>query len=197
MLKGLNKILKDDNLQSSVKQSMWEEDDFIFQDNYEKIEYKVEKISGALSFLDEIRTLRTLTDKVENYVDDILKFNVIIFPEVLNVIEKLKQEVQNLEMKIEEKFGPIVEQKRDYDVKLGNIRFEYELQNYDPTDAYYEFKDRYPEFQDFQKKYLVVERELNTLVNKLEKYRGHNLRFQEYVIIIHDNLDKYNMLNKI
>ena len=78
--------------------------------------YRIGKISGALRFLDNLKQLAEICTDINPYIEELSIMNVSIYPELIEAIPPIKNDVLNLEQKLK------IEEKR---LKWLNNRFEF------------------------------------------------------------------------
>ncbi|MDE5608501.1 MAG: hypothetical protein K2I64_06175 [Muribaculaceae bacterium] len=63
--------------------------------------YKIEKISGALYFLDNLRKLKEIYSEISDVIERIIEMNRVILPDVEKAIPPIKEEINELNNKID------------------------------------------------------------------------------------------------
>ena len=82
------------------------------------IRFKGEKISGALEFLDKLKTLAPITDKVDFYIQRIMDCNFSIIPELEKAISSKKEYLETVLADIEKeqpKWDEIISKNDDFE----------------------------------------------------------------------------------
>ena len=92
--------------------------------NEMSIVFKAEKITGALSFLENFKTLTPYFPQVQNYIDGINDLNNRLRPEIESIMSKIQFDVDRItkELELEEKhLAELNEKIRPYNEKLNEI----------------------------------------------------------------------------
>lgn len=128
--------------------------------------YKMEKISGALHFLNNLKSLSTIIPKIEGYISRIIELNKTIYPEIIEAIPPIELEIKNLSRelnKIERKYNQ-KEQQLDYLKKrLENIKNKSFGSEKDTKQVEEEFKSNNPQYE-------ILTKEIDELWQEQNKY---------------------------
>ena len=93
MMDGLHHFCEDEHHITVIKN---ENQCYEISNRRDLLLFKGEKISGALKFIEHIKTLENLNIPTEHYIDEILNLNTRIYPELENELIALKQERDKL-----------------------------------------------------------------------------------------------------
>lgn len=179
MVNGLENILKEskfkflnqDQIQSKGTEELVPEVDI---KGFELIDFRTEKIIGALDFIDKIREYDSITPS-KKYEYKIIELNKKFIPNVYPALKNQKFELSEVEKKNEIfllTHNRLIEKEKIYE----NERFK--LRN----DFYLKYKDEYKEFQETLKNSKEIEKKY---LHKIKLHRENIKRLQEYI-------DKYN-----
>lgn len=62
--------------------------------------YKMEKITGALRFLDSLRKFEEFYDEISNSINSIIQMNVSLLPEIIKAMTLIKKDIEKLEKQL-------------------------------------------------------------------------------------------------
>lgn len=88
MVEGLRSIFNNHNSVIPVNESNGSKRELRTKEDI--VLYKGEKMSGALSFIDNIKTIETLNISMDSYIDSILELNRQMVPELQEVVDEYK-----------------------------------------------------------------------------------------------------------
>ena len=127
--------------------------------------YKMEKISGALHFLNNLKSISTIIPEVENTISRIIELNTSIYPEITGAIPPIEKEIKDLTREfnvIERQYKQKNKQLEYLKQTLGSIKKKAvgevnldELEN--------RFKENNPRYE-------ILTKETNELWQKQNKY---------------------------
>ena len=153
--------------------------------------FKIEKISGALHFIENLKSLKVLCSEVDSVIDEIIELNKSVAPEIHSILESIdvsiqpiQEEIDNLNKELDKK---ITEQER-----LEN-RLEYILsywkQRSDEAKKKREerFKRQYPRYE-------IVAKEISDLNDKifpLKKYVESRKKLRKRLTDCNDIMNSY------
>jgi hypothetical protein len=99
---------------------------------FELINFKGERISGALSFLEKIKELIVFSNKIPSLIDRILNCNLSIYHDINIEIKRLNQSIKELEIQID-KLQPIYTKLKteleDFKIKKSLLLNNFKLSN--------------------------------------------------------------------
>lgn len=128
--------------------------------------YKMEKISGALHFLNNLKSISTIIPEVESSISRIIELNKTIYPEIIEAIPPIELEIKNLSRelnKIKRKYNQ-KEQQLDYLKKrLENIKNKSFGSGKDTKQVEEKFKSNNPQFE-------ILTKEIDELWQEQNKY---------------------------
>ena len=149
--------------------------------------YKMEKISGALQFLNNLKTISTIIPEVESSISRIIELNKTIYPEVIEAIPPIELEIKNLSRelnKIERKYN-LKEQQLDYLKKrLENIKKKSFGSGKDTKQVEEEFESNNPQFKILTKEIYELCQEQNkylTLIHNREDVKKRLSSYKELI----------------
>lgn len=136
-----------------------------------EILFRMEKISGALAFLESIEQFTCISRYVRRAIVRIEDLNINIYPELIAVIEPLSDEVEKLfrkVQKIRKKKESLHEELKPYYEKIKKIRAKYK--DDDDKDSHEEsFRKRHKEIKQLEDEYNNTERKYE---NQKSLYNG-------------------------
>lgn len=122
--------------------------------------FRMEKISGALAFLESIEQFASISRYIRRAIVQIEDLNINIYPELLDVIEPLSEEVEKLYKKVQKlrnKKDSLHEELEPYYEKIKNIRAKYKKD--EDKDSHEEsFRKKHPKFVKLEEEYNVTRR---------------------------------------
>lgn len=126
--------------------------------------FKAEKITGALSFLEKLKTLTPHFPQVQNYIDGINNLNNKLRPEIEEMMEKIQSDIDRISREIESEEKYLIELKdkiSPYAEKLDEIlkgKNSEEIKELTQS-----FKDENPDFAELEEEKDKQERKISTL----------------------------------
>ena len=127
--------------------------------------YKMEKISGALHFLNNLKSISTIIPEVENTISRIIELNTSIYPEITGAIPPIEKEIKDLTREFN-----VIE--RQY--KQKNKQFEYLKQRLDSIKkkavGEVNLEELENRFKENNPRYEILTKETNELWQKQNKY---------------------------
>lgn len=186
LMSGLEEIfqMKEDEFEKRLEVKHIEEDDFRYigissarhanereRNNYKikKSEcamiYKMEKISGALHFLNNLKRISTIIPEVENAICRIIELNTLIYPDVTSAIPPIDKEIKDLtrEYKIIER------QYEQKDKQLKYLKQRLDSLKEKAADGV-NLKELEKKFKENNPRYEILLQETNELWQKQNKY---------------------------
>ena len=149
--------------------------------------YKMEKISGALHFLNNLKSISTIIPEIESSISRIIELNITIYPEIIEAIPPIELEIKHLSRelnKIERKYNQ-KEQQLDYLKKrLENIKNKSFSNGRDTNQVEEEFKSNNPQFEILTKEIDVLWQEQNkylTLIHNREEVKKRLSSYKELI----------------
>jgi len=161
------------------------------------LDFKGEKISGALHFMSKIKELTVFTDKINSFIERIKQCNLSIYPQLKEEIAELKSTIDDLNKQIETKrptLEKLTNQMVKYDkIKLDIVKFLNSQNNSDlninSDDVISELKRQYPEYEATSNEYEKAQKEFNALQKELAECTEIKEKFEGYVQIIKEQLN--------
>lgn len=174
MMNGLREILKDpaevlkfmrnttETVRLSVVRSFGSSDFAMYEvySNELTTIFKVEKISGALTFIESLKSLKDVCIEVDDVIKEIIAMNKIVAPEIPPVIESITNSILPLQIELEkfkkEKARLTSEEER-YEKRL-NRKLSFHKSFKEQDECTKKFKVENP-------RYVEVQKEINNLLN--------------------------------
>jgi chromosome segregation ATPase len=152
-----------------------------------QILFKVEKITGALDFLDSLNKVASIIDEIRPYINQLREMNYSLCPEITNAMSKIAKHIEQEECSIKslkktqsamiKKMAPYEEEieKLKKDSKKGK---NFDMSTYENTHVEY-------------RKAKSEKRELDSQINKHENTLGD---YQSFYRILENSVKKINGL---
>ena len=138
--------------------------------------FKAEKITGALSFLEKLKTLTPHFPQIQNYIDGINNLNYKLRPEIEKMMEKIQSDIDRItrDLELEEKcLNNLKEKIKPYTDRLDemlNGKNSDEKKNLEKL-----FKEENPEYAEFIEKIENQESKVNALrTDKIGRAKLYN-----------------------
>lgn len=128
--------------------------------------FRMEKISGALHFLKSLYKLSEIYEEVQKVIKRILELNKLIYPEVIDAIPPIEQEIKNLRKKlqsIEKEYNNKTKQLNRLEKRLERLWAKSEFSKRKEVETI--FKERNPQLE-------ILLKETHNLWLKINKYQG-------------------------
>ena len=128
--------------------------------------YKMEKISGALHFLNGLKSISTIIPGVEDAINRIVDLNNSIYPDIINAIPPISQEIDNLTheyQKIESLYKKKNIDLEPYENRLNDLKKRYVVKKF-------YFERILPEFMRDNPQYEILIKEANEVRRKMDEY---------------------------
>lgn len=149
--------------------------------------YKMEKISGAIHFLNNLKSIATIIPEVEKSISRILELNKTIYPAIIEAIPPIELEIKSLSgelKKIERKHNQ-KEQQLDYLIKrLEKIKDKSFACGKDTKQVEEEFKFNNPQFEILSKEIDELWQEQNKYLTLIHNREEVNKRLSSYKELI-------------
>jgi chromosome segregation ATPase len=132
--------------------------------------FKAEKITGALSFLEKLKTLTPHFQQIQNYIDGINNLNNKLRPEIEEMMENIQSDIDRItkELEAEEKYLIELKDKiRPYTENLEEIlkgKSAEEIKELTQS-----FKDENPDFAELDEEKDKQERKISTLKSEKQE----------------------------
>lgn len=148
--------------------------------------YRMEKVSGALRFLDSLRKIKEIYSEVSDAIDKIIAMNQQIYPEVESAIPPVENEIKILK----EELAPLNRRLNVCEVgyeKLHN-KLQKNLLNVTDSEKIKEIKERFdkfnPSYKNLSEEIDLLKGKINELVNKISKRESVLSRLNQYKLLI-------------
>jgi len=197
MIEGLEYLLNKNEEHEVINSQFGHKTSVKINAGRDLLDFKGEKISGALHFLSKIKELTVFTDKINSFIERIKQCNLNIYPQLKEEIAKLKSEIDDLTKVIQIK-EPILKKLSNEMTKYNGIRLKIvsvlNSQNnskldINSDDVINELKRQHPEYEAISNEYEKAQEEFNLLQKELTEYTQIKEKFESYVQIIKDKLN--------
>lgn len=197
MVEGLENILSKHIF--SFKQYNGKYREYEYKDKRLLIEFRGEKISGALRFISNIIEYNDIIE-VQSFINTIIKLNKSIEPILRTELKAVCEELKNARLQfniIKEKYEPV---KEEYEFlselkdRITNVieKKETEIEEDNKTDIDACFEERHPKYIEIKKRYEELKEDyykLNSLINQLDRFEKN---YNKYITVIGDFMKKNN-----
>ena len=175
----------------------------------ELINFKGERISGSLSFLEKISELKGISSHVDGLTNRIMNCNLIVYSQLKMEINTLEKNIININHEIDKilpKWTLLNEVMRKYSIIKDEFRkVEHEKQphlNYSATIFLVDklLNAKYPEYKGKQKEFEFINKIYSDLRSKLKKDEVWKKKFEGYKSVIErhfDSIGKLDSLNSV
>lgn len=145
--------------------------------------FKVEKIVGALDFLESLTEIAKEVKMVQPHIDRLLELNIKLYPEVQDAVDKINNKVEEQEKiknSLEEKISSLAEKLAPFETEIAQLRAKstnenpFNMSNYESAHSEY-------------KKY---EREKSELISELYKVNQIISDFNSFLALLNRSLSK-------
>ena len=197
MVSGLEEILSANNY--ITQESFFNTNSIrIFGD--EMIQFKGEKISGALDFLDQLQTLAPITDKVGSYIQRIMNCNFAVVRELQDAISNKKKILETILECIEKeqpKWDELSSKNDEYEKLRGEMydaiaeedAFWGKAWNTIKAERDTRFAKEHPEYEAFKEEYDAEHNVYYDLCAKRDVAQSFIEEIQKYLNKIEDHKD--------
>lgn len=148
--------------------------------------YRMEKISGALRFLNNLRKIKEIYSEVSDAIDKIIEMNQKIYPEVVSAIPPVENEIK----KLNEELSPLNKRLNVCEVSYEKlqVKLNKQLLNVCDSDKIKEIKERFEKYNPSYKKLAeeidILRGKINTLKSKIYKRESVLKRLAQYKFLI-------------
>ena len=132
--------------------------------------FKAEKITGALSFLEKLKTLTPHFPKIQNYIDGINNLNNQLRPEIEEMMEKIQSDIDRISRELESEDKYLIELKdkiSPYAEKLDEILKEKNSEEI--KELTQSFKEENPYFAELEEEKDKQESKISTLKSEKQE----------------------------
>lgn len=204
MMKGLKAVLKNpaevlehmqadngENIRLSVVRPFDKNEFVIFEALPDELTtvFKVEKISGALHFVENLKSLKDICSEVDPVIEEIIAMNKAVAPEIPSVLESinaslapLQEEYDGLEKEINKKFAEQERLEKKLDYKLS---FRKSLEAREKCQE--EFKKKYPRYEAVE----IEIRNLGKIMGPLKRHIERREKLRSRLISCRLKMDSY------
>lgn len=133
--------------------------------------YRMEKVSGALRFLDSLRKIKEIYSEVSDAIDKIIEMNQQLYPEVESAIPPVENEIK----KLNEELAPLNRRLNVCEVSYEKLqkKLDRNLLNVTDSEKIKEIKERFdkfnPSYQKLSEEIDLLRLKINELNNKVFK----------------------------
>lgn len=152
---------------------------------HELIEFRGEKISGALNFIEKILSFEKVRS-MNSFIDRIKKLNLKILPVLQNEVPLINSEIMNLQPRLAEikgKLVPMQETYYAYNKKSQDFVFNNAVKK--TFDEKKELQDKFislnPDFKQFLKEFTSLNNEHNDIIKQLNALETTNRKINSYI----------------
>ena len=152
---------------------------------HELIEFRGEKISGALNFIEKILSFEKVRS-MNAFIDRIKKLNLKILPVLQNEIPLINSEIINLQSRLAEikgKLAPMQETYHAYNKKSQDFVYNNAVKK--TFDEKKELQDKFislnPDFKQFLKEFTSLNNEHNDILKQLNALETTNRKINSYI----------------
>lgn len=126
--------------------------------------FKAEKITGALSFLEKLKTLTPHFPQIQNYIDGINNLNNQLRPEIEGMMEKIQSDIDRITREIESEEKYLIELNDKIKPYAENLDEILKGKNTEEIkELTQSFKDENPDFAELDEEKDKQERKISTL----------------------------------
>ena len=172
-------------------QPMFEDDKIRMQSYPEEtpILFKVEKINGALDFLENLTEIAKEVDCIRPYIDRLLELNMKLCPEVQDAIERIKNKIE-----------PRAKEKENLESRIADISekirpYEEEIQQGYATQTS-EKPFNINEYEATHQEYVRLRNERNTLKSKLSEVNRLINDLNSFIGVLNRSLTRLEEVNQ-
>ena len=152
--------------------------------------FKVEKITGALDFLNSLRSIAKEVKTVQPHIDRLLEINLMLYPEVQDAIAKVNKKVEEhtvIKSKIDKHIATLSDKLIPFEEEVSRLRaestkeFPFNMSNYELT---------HPEYQ-------TLKAEKSDLQSQLYKVNRLISDFNSFLGILNHSLTKIEEVKQL
>lgn len=158
--------------------------------------FKVEKIAGALHFLNNLQkissTFINISQEIDKHIDELLRYNFELYPQIKEQCEtigkRLKTEEIRYEIKNKEKEN-IIQQMKPYDEELSSLlkkASSWSERNAIESD----FKSSHPRYKKLLESKSEKENELSEIHQKINEYKN-------FISLLKESMDLIDSVRKV
>lgn len=163
-----------------------EENEYAIAPNEVSMIYRMEKISGALRFLDSLRKIKEIYGEVSDAIEGIIEMNKEIYPEVETAIPPVENEIK----KLNEELSPPNKRLNVCEVRYEKLhsKLNNNLKNIYDSDKIKEITERFekinPSYRELENEIKSLKEQTNILTNKIYKREAVLRRLNKYKFLI-------------
>jgi len=167
----------------------WNNTNKIRKESHDLIEFRGEKISGALKFIAQIKQFKGI-EKISDFISRIEICNKKIQPILTNELRLIDKKLNDIIPPFQ-KLKPIcLELKEKHDINLKNrnklLDSETEKQNYDSDKFEIIVRKKIPDYDLISREYYKNQNEMNRLEKQIDYLNKISENISEYVKVIED-----------
>jgi hypothetical protein len=168
----------------------------------ELLNFKGEKISGALSFLDKIKELKVFTNTIPSLIERIIQCNLSIYHDIITELKIINATIYKLESQIDEiepKWNMLSKELRGFEEKKFKVMNEFKLSN--PEIVITEqiqlsldnnFNLNFPRFHECKNEWAPLDINYNSHKNQLREEQVMRNKFKGYADVIEIHFNSLN-----
>lgn len=199
MVSGLEDLLNlESNSTYKILDSFFIKNQSIQIRGYELVDFKGEKISGALTFLDKISEIESVSTRSQEFIQRIMNCNLKIYPQLNKNILTLDEVINSINLQIEEilpEWNRQNEENGKFHIIKENILNEEQEKHpeltYTELDQLAEkvITSKFPEYEEKIRGFSAINYIYLDLNKKLNKHRTYKHSFESYVKTIEDHFN--------
>ncbi|WP_378187583.1 hypothetical protein ACE939_04455 [Aquimarina sp. W85] len=156
------------------------------------IEFRGEKVSGAIDFISKIVEYNQITE-IQNFITKIEEINKEIQPILISEIEIIAKKLFNLNSELEKlkpEYEHLKSRNKEYETDIGKLRIEminnkvFEYNSVDLEKLMKQFNQLNPEYSDFKDEYELISQQYSTLVQKIDILKKLKVNIVSYQVKI-------------
>ena len=194
MVLGLEELFHKSQFSFKVKKSE-EKRKTVDKSGHELIEFRGEKISGALDFVSKILEFNEIT-KIKSFITRIEQCNRRMKPILIEESEIMKVKLRNFDIEMKQLYPvykELYDKNQDYLKEKGSLRKKLirerkiKYKDLDDREVDTLFHEKFPEFNDFFKNYSEKKKQYNKLSQKIKNTKivmnqilNYNDKIQKY-----------------
>lgn len=151
--------------------------------------FKVEKITGALDFLENLTEIAKEVQSVQPYIDRLFELNMTLYPEVQNAIVKITNKVDEqmaIKENLDSKIAVLSEKLKPYEEEIKN--------NY--LEATQENPFKISDYESAHPEYNKLKQERDTLRSELSKINTRIFDLNSFIGILNRSLARLEEVNQ-
>lgn len=156
--------------------------EYLINPNERSIIYKMEKINGALNFIESLTKISEEYPEITPVIDRIKEMNSLLYPEIKNKIPKVEKEIEELNLQLKPMERELMSIKKSYDkFEQRLLKLQEGLYSKEERDEIAnKFRNNHPRFVEVEKTLNKLQPKVRDLENKIEKRDKTIKRLNEF-----------------